>query len=332
MTGTRHRLGFGIFFAMAVVDCASESTAQIGPGNDGAVSIIVEPSDSGAALIAAIHGATVSVHATLYMLTDKAIIAALIARCAAGIEVRVVLNQNFPGGTYNANAAAYHALLAATPPVTVVWAPTSFTYTHEKCVVIDSAVAWVMTMNASASSLRSNREYLAVDSIVGDVAEAEAQFAADFAGAAYTPQGALLMSPNTMRAGLNTLMAHAEHTLDFEVEEISDGAMTHEFCNAVERGVRVRGAISDAARSRAQALSLLELKNCGVRVVAVSKPYIHAKALVADGAHAYIGSANYTLVSLDQNRELGVVTSDATAVAVVAQTVASDIAAGAAVQ
>ena len=38
---------------------------------------------------------------------------------------------------------------------------------------------------------------------------------------------------------------------------------------------------------------------------------IHAKALVADGARAYVGSENFTGGSLGYNRELGVIFDEA---------------------
>jgi phosphatidylserine/phosphatidylglycerophosphate/cardiolipin synthase-like enzyme len=35
-------------------------------------------------------------------------------------------------------------------------------------------------------------------------------------------------------------------------------------------------------------------------------PYIHAKAIVVDGARAYVGSENLSTQSLDRNREVGI--------------------------
>ena len=295
------------------------------------MSIIAEPSDNGAALIAAINGASKSVHMTMYILTDKDIINALLARAAAGVEVKVVLNQKFPNTTFNSNLSVYNTLRTATPPVSVVWASSTFSYTHEKSIVLDGATAWIMTMNASAAALTDNREYLAVDTIAGDVAEAEAQFAADFAGTPYTPQGALLMSPVTMRPGLQTLINSAAQTLDFEVEEFTDTSLSSYFCTAVSKGVVVRGALSDTPPTATETTVIKKLQACGVSLVTRSSPYIHAKAIVADSARAYVGSANFSYTSLEYNRELGLVTSEPAAVAIVAQTLASDIALGTAI-
>ena len=60
----------------------------------------------------------------------------------------------------------------------------------------------------------------------------------------------------------------------------------------------------------------------------VSTPYIHAKAIVADGVLAYVGSANFTANSLDSNRELGLIVSAQSEIDKVAATINTDFFAG----
>jgi phosphatidylserine/phosphatidylglycerophosphate/cardiolipin synthase-like enzyme len=288
------------------------------------VRIIVEPSDRGSGLITAIKGATHSVHVTMYLLSDADVMAALVERHQAGVDVRVILNQRFE--TSETNQPTFDQLTAAGIPV--VWAPATFTFTHEKCVVIDAATAWIMTMNLARTSLIKNREYLAVDTTAADVAEAEAQFQADFAGQPFTPVGDLVMSPLTARSGITTLITEAQRTLDFEVEEMTDRNIVASLCDAATRHVVVRGVLPVATRTAAGAAAITQLKACGASLVALAHPYIHAKAIVVDGARTYVGSANLSPTSLGHNRELGVMTSNEAAVSTVATTVAADIAAG----
>jgi phosphatidylserine/phosphatidylglycerophosphate/cardiolipin synthase-like enzyme len=290
------------------------------------VRIIVEPSDSGSALLSAIGAASKSIHMTMYLLTDSAMIDALVARHKAGVDVKIILNEHFPPGVSTSNAASYSALKSA--GVHVVWAPAGFAYTHEKTLVLDGKTAWIMTMNASKAAVTANREYLAIDTTAADVTEAEAQFAADYAGTPYTPSGNLLMSPVTARPGILSLISGARTSLDFEDEELSDAAATAALCSARARGVRVRGVLSNGTASSAQQSAVAQLKKCGVTMVSLSDPYVHAKAIVADGARIYVGSANLTAGSLDNNRELGLATATTAAVTPVAMTVAADIAAG----
>lgn len=168
--------------------------------------IIVEPSDNGSALLQAIQGARSSVHMTMYILTNTGVINALIAQKNAGRDVKVLLNQSFPGGQ-GSNQTVFNQLQTA--GVAVRWAPANFTYTHEKAVIVDGATAWIMTMNVAQSTASSNREYLAVDRDPADVADAEAIFTADWNGTAWTPSGKLVVAPVNARFSLVMLIGAA---------------------------------------------------------------------------------------------------------------------------
>ncbi|MEO8801665.1 MAG: phospholipase D-like domain-containing protein, partial [Polyangiaceae bacterium] len=64
--------------------------------------------------------------------------------------------------------------------------------------------------------------------------------------------------------------------------------------------------------------------------VQTHKPYIHAKAIIVDGTAMYVGSENLTQNSLENNRELGVVTANASAIKTVQAAIDTDFSAGAA--
>jgi phosphatidylserine/phosphatidylglycerophosphate/cardiolipin synthase-like enzyme len=309
------------------------TTPEGGPvGTDGgpvvtgpdAVSIIVEPTDKAAALLAAIQAAKTSVHMTMYLLNDTRFISALIAQHTAGHDVKVLLNKSFPGGA-GTNTKTFNALQAG--GVSVAWAPTTFTLTHEKSVMIDGSSAWIMTMNLDTTSSQ-NREFLALDTDPADVAEAEAIFTADFTNTAITPTGNLVVAPTNARDKLIQLIQSAKTSVDVEGEELSDYKIVNALTAAVKAGAKVRVVLSDNPPAAAQSTAVAQLKAGGVQVVSVANPYIHAKALVADGARAYVGSENFTTSSLQYNRELGLITGNAASAAKVSQTIAADFAAG----
>ena len=140
--------------------------------------------------------------------------------------------------------------------------------------------------------------------------------------------GPLLMSPVTMRPGLEALIGSATTTLDFEVEELSDPALATDLCNCASKHVTVRGLLSTRKPSTPGQKALDQLKTCGVAMGSLASPYIHAKAIVVDGVRAYIGSANFSTTSLDHNRELGLVTTDPTAIFAIDASLTADIASG----
>jgi phosphatidylserine/phosphatidylglycerophosphate/cardiolipin synthase-like enzyme len=289
------------------------------------VSVIVEPTDKAQALLTAIQGAKKSVHVTMYLMDDPRFIDALIAQHKAGRDVKVILNHVFQGGA-GSNSATFSQLQAG--GVSVVWAPANFSLTHEKCVVVDGAQAWIMTMNLEVSSPTKNREFLAVDTQAADVAEAEGVFAADFANTAYAPSGNLLVAPVNAREGLLTLIQGAKTTVDLEGEELSDYKIVAALVAAKKAGVTVRVVLATGTPAASQATAIQQLKAANVQLVSVGAPYIHAKALVADGARAYVGSANFTTGSLEYNRELGLITTNAVSAAEVSKTIGQDFSAG----
>ena len=304
--------------------------AEAGGGGDSGlaytsqVKIIVEPSDHGQALLSAIQGAKTSVHMTMYLLSNSDIVSALIAQKNAGHEVKVILNQNFPMGQ-GSNASTFSQLKGA--GVDVVYAPSTYTYTHEKCVIVDGASAWIMTMNATQSSPTDNREYLAVDGDPADVAAAETVFEADFGNTAVGGAGKLVLAPVNARPKLVGLLGTATKTVDVEGEELSDTAIVNAIVAKADAGVAVRVVLAGSG-SPAQQQAINLLKNHKVPVVALANPYVHAKALVVDHAHAYVGSENFTAASLGYNRELGVLVDNATEVAKVTSTIDADFAGG----
>lgn len=285
--------------------------------------MIVEPGDSGVALVKAIRMAKTSVHMTMYLLSSQAVIDALIDRQKAGLDVRVILNQRFNPGLSNNNNDEFAVLAAA--GVKVVWAPSHFSLTHQKSVILDGKTAWIMTMNATTAALKSNREFLVVATLPKVVADAEAVFEGDFAGTPIsTYAGSLVVSPLNAKSTIHDLLSGAKKTIDLEDEEISDANTIATLKSAAARGVAIRVVMSDAMESPAGKAATDQLTLSGIPVRIVTKPYIHAKAFVVDGKTAFVGSQNLTHASLASNREMGLVFTAKKAVATVAATIASD--------
>jgi phosphatidylserine/phosphatidylglycerophosphate/cardiolipin synthase-like enzyme len=338
VTSSQFRVAFlGLFLLVAC-----DPGEVIGPGDDTGptpevdagppdlvthdVRIIVEPSDDGAMLNAAIDAATTSVHMTMYLLTDQDVIDALVRAHGRGLDVRVILQRSFPtGGTTNDDAF----MELATAGIGVHWAPSRFALTHEKCVVIDGDEAWIMTMNLATTSASTNREYLAVDHEPVDVHDADAIFEADYADVDYPSYaGPLLLAPVNAQGRLLDLIRNARHSIDVEDEELSDTGIVNALVGAVGRGVTVRVLIDAGSLTSAQQGAVTNLMNAGIPVRSLGTPDIHAKAMVVDNAIAYVGSINFTTASITHNRELGIVTDDGAAVTTIATTIAADFNAG----
>jgi phosphatidylserine/phosphatidylglycerophosphate/cardiolipin synthase-like enzyme len=302
------------------------------------VSIIVEPNSNHASeLVTAINGAQHSVYMTMYQIDHTQVLAALVAKKQAGVDVQAILDGSTTCKSWN--MPAYTQLQNA--GISVVWSNPSFTYTHEKTVIIDGQTAWIMTMNLNTSPPSSNREYLAIDTDAADVAEATAIFHADHAMQSISPSGSLVVANANARPDLVALINTAATSLDVEGEELSDLDL-HGVVNAISaaaaRGVTVHVVVAnDSAPPSNQTTSIANIKMAGGHVVVTgptsangtsSNPYIHSKAIVVDGAKAFVGSENFTGGSLGYNRELGVIFNNASEVAKVASAISTDFSHG----
>jgi cardiolipin synthase A/B len=346
----------GLFVLLGVLACSSQEPTPLGPAladsgfvpdlpaddagtstDDGAVAVVLpavlvysnklrvipEPTDNGAALLAAVKAAKTSILVEMYLLTNTAFIDALIAQKRAGRVVKVVLNQQFPV-PIDDNQATFAKLQGA--GVSIVWAAPTFTYTHTKTVVIDAKQAWIMTMNVTQSSASSNREFLVVDDEPADVAEATAVLEADYAKTAFTAVSRLVASPLTARPKLLALVASATRSIEIEAEALSDYELvTALIAKQKSGGVSVRVIISsEAVTQSGTSAAVQRLKTGGVLVRSLADPTQHSKALVVDGIHAYAGSTNFTRNSMDNNRELGVLFDQSASVKVLEAAFATD--------
>lgn len=296
-----------------------------------AVTIQVQPTDQGAALLQAIRGAQTSVHMTMYLLSDGGVIDALGDLKAAGKDVKVVLNQTFPPNGGN-NTQAYNALKAR--GVGVVWAPSAYQFTHAKTIIIDGTKLVLMTMNLTYSSPRTNREYIATDLDADDVKDAEALFQADYANQNAFVKGKLVVaprqsSPTDARARLKALIDSAKTSLDIEAQSLSDDVIVNAIILAHEAKVAVRVVMNgDFDGSPAQAAAVAKLKQHGVPIRTLTTPDVHAKAIVVDEEKTFIGSMNLTSTALTVNRELGVVAGSKTEATKVRTVIGGDFAQG----
>ena len=317
----------------------STMTADANVHGTTAISIIVEPDGNSASqLVSAINAATTSISVTMYEMSNNSIINALKARATAHVPVKVILDGSSTNKSFN--MPAYTTLTSA--GAQVVWSNPAFTYTHEKCIIIDGKVAWIMTMNATGTAPDENREYLAIDTDAADITEAQAVFDADFAMHSITPSGALVVANSNARPDLVALINASTKTLDIEGEEFSDlntGGIVDSTVVAAHRGVAVRVIIGN---SSPDPTSISRVKTAGGKVVVsgptsgngtMAKPYIHAKTIVIDCTgtsctRGFVGSENFSAGSLGYNRELGVIFSTASELAKVKAAIDTDFAAG----
>ena len=288
------------------------------------LSLITEPDAGPAPVYALLRSARRSVEVEIYELEDSTAAAILAADAQRGVHVRVLLDKSYVGH-YNQPAFSY----LSAHGVAVRWAPSRFDLTHEKAIVVDNAVAAIMSMNLTARYYSSTRDFVVLDRGSSDVRAVDATFAKDWAGGGTAPASPadLVWSPGAQPLLLG-LIAAAHHELLVENEEMGDPLVTSALEAAARRGVRVE-VVMTRESSWYSAFDALVRAGVSVRTYAYSAPlYIHAKAIVVDpgssGERVFLGSENFSVTSLLYNRELGIITSRPAIVAAVASVIRGD--------
>jgi cardiolipin synthase len=318
--GSRPAVGSAV--GPAPVPAASVSTVAAA----GRLSLLVEPDAGIGPIDDLVSAASHSIDLTMYELVDPTIENLLDAAVARGVRVRVILDGRLER---DANQPAYDELRAH--GVEVVWSSSAYESTHEKAMVIDDTVAVVMTLNLTSRYYDDTRDFAVIDRDAGDVAAVETVFAADLIGApVVTPAGDdLVWSPDQSTTALTGLIGSAHSTLMVENEEMSSTSIIDALDAAAARGVHVTVVMTDSSEW-SSAFARLTAAGVQVRTYAPNAAlYIHAKAIVADGRRAFVGSQNFSSASFTRNRELGVLTSDPAVIGPLAAALAAD-AAGAA--
>ena len=273
-------------------------------------SLLILPDQGENAIYNFANSATSSIDMTIYELNDVTLENDLVSREKAGVDVRVILDQ----AQKSYNTAAYNLLTAG--GVGVVWSSTAFTYTHQKTITVNNDESYISTGNFDNTYYATSRDYGVFDTDANDVAAILAVFNADYAHTSITPSDGddLVWSPTDSQTHLLALINGAQHSLDIEQEEFSDTTVVNAIVADENRGVTVRVVIEDPSEYSSE---LNEITAAGGKVTGYSSStgfYIHAKTVIADygysTAKAFVGSENFSSGSLNDNRELGMITAD----------------------
>lgn len=270
--------------------------------------IFVEPDDGYGPVVDEIEAARCTLDLTMYMLTDDVLFDALIAADTRGVRVRVILEEH-PFGMFGDQQEAFDRLLEG--GVEVSWGRSEFQFTHAKYMVVDDRVALVMNQNFTGAAFNSNREFGVITTGVDEVRQAQAIFEADWttAPSSAASTGPLSVSPDNSRGRLLDLIASAEVSIDFYAELIRDVEVMRALEEAVSRGVRVR-LVMNASLDPEDIVAIEDLVQNGVEVRLMDSIYIHSKTMIIDGKVALVGSINYSMTSLDRNREVAMLVDE----------------------
>jgi cardiolipin synthase len=276
--------------------------------------LIVQPDDGVEPVREFINSAEKSLLIKQFTFTEPKLIAAVIDRKRAGVDVRVMLNAKRSGGD-RANDETYEQFSDA--GIAVQWASSKFYVTHEKSIVVDETAALVATFNLCEKYFTLTRDYGVITYNPCHVAQIVEVFNADWDGLDWDCGAweGLLWSNSNSRYHMAQFIDEAEHRLDVQHPKFVDAVILERLAAAADRGVKVhvlcggKHGISEWDILDTFA-SLRTLRRFGVKVHKQKNLRVHAKVIVVDDAKALVGSMNIDRSAFDLRRELGIMTSD----------------------
>jgi cardiolipin synthase len=283
--------------------------------------IIVEPDAGRKPILNVITDAKNSVDMVIYGFTDKDFANALISAQDQHKHVRVLI-QHHPYRYEDENQPIIDLLQSH--GIVMTFPDQNFKLTHQKTLITDEHGALVMTFNLTHSTFRDERNFALLIDDPAEVKEIEAVYNADWQHKfIQVSQPDLVWSPDNSREKILALIHSAKHDIMIYAEGLTDYSLVGALASAGRNGVNVRILTTlDAGKKPGKQFEYME--RAGVQIRLSKNLVIHAKVIMVDNQKALLGSINLTKPSINDNRELAVITHTPEILAVLQKTFASD--------
>ncbi len=290
--------------AAATASSALSQTSQA----PAALTFLTEPQAGITPWLTLIHHAHHRIEVNDYLLTDATLIQALRQAAQRGVTVQVIIDGQ-PYGDATAVSQTEAAFRGSR--VQLKLAPArfegSYHFDHAKYLVADRT-AIVGSANGTASAFEGYNLEDAVETSNAPIVGALQQvFTADWHGttAGLAPRGPLVLSPGAEPQLLGLVVPPGP--IAVMAEELGSAQTLYAALMTHRANARILVPVSLSTEGRLYATALAA---AGVQVRTLANPYVHAK-LIVTGTRTFIGSQNFSVVSFNDNREVGIITQDA---------------------
>jgi cardiolipin synthase len=259
------------------------------------VKLLTQPDDGLTPLVQAVRGARKTIDIVIFRFDRAELEKALEAAVARGVVVRALIAHTNRGGEKILRKLELRLLDAG---VTVARTADDLPRYHGKMMIVDD-VLHVLGFNYTKLDIEKSRSFGITTTDEALVKEAQALFEADSTRQIYKPSHAdLVVSPETSRELLSGFIRKAKKELLIYDAKVSDRLMLRLLAERAKAGVEIRlfGKTGKGA-SGIEARKLPDLR-------------LHVRAIIRDGAAAFIGSQSLRKLELDGRREVGIIVDD----------------------
>jgi len=184
-------------------------------------------------------------------------------------------------------------------------------YIHSKIALLDDEF-WIQTANLTHSSFFENREHFFVSSNSGVYVSLKTVFDKDWDGEEILLSDLhpnLLVCNINCRIGIEELLSSAKKSVMIQTQYISDPGIRNILGQLLESGISLKIILADTFANDKN------IQYFGPNIARIlKKPYNHTKMILVDWEILLIGSMNLSENSLDNNREIGILTKDKTVI------------------
>jgi cardiolipin synthase len=277
-------------------------------------SLIVLPEDSANPILDAINRSSKMLRIKMFLLSDPAMLNALIGAHGRGVKVRIMLNPARRNGEVE-NEASRRLLSEA--GVEVIDSNPAFDLTHEKSLIVDDTEALVQSLNWQTKNFVGTRDLAVLTTHRHEVREIAECFEADWNRVDFTRRELpnLIWCTGSGRDRLAEFIDRATHNLFVENERYQDPVIIERLVRAKRRGVKVHVLARPPHKLKkdklVEAVTGLRIMDAvGIKIHKLKHLTLHAKMLFEDNAAAIIGSINLAPGSFDSRRELAIEVRD----------------------
>ncbi len=255
------------------------------------MNLIVQPEAGLSPVVRAIQRARRSVDIAIFRTDREEVEKALGAAVQRGVRVRVLVAHTNRGGESRLRKLEQRLLEAG---ATVSRTGDDFVRYHGKFLVADDTLH-LFGFNFTRIDTIKSRSFGVSTRDASAVREARALFDADSSRQPFVPKRTrLVVSPENARETLASFVKGARRQLLIYDVNIQDPVFMRLLTQQAAAGVDVR--------------VIGKCKGCkGIDVRPLRSMRLHVRAMVRDGARAFVGSQSLRRIELDKRREVGVV-------------------------
>ena len=258
--------------------------------------LIIQPDDRLAPLLQAVRHAKNKIDILIFRFDRSELEKALEAAVARGVVVRALIAHTNRGGEKSLRKLELKMLAAG---VIVARTADDLLRYHGKMMIVDDEL-YVLGFNFTKLDIEKSRSFGVVTKDPKLVKEACALFEADSTRQAYAPtHDRFVVSPESSRKILSDFIEGAKKQLLIYDAKVTDRAMLKALQARAKDGVEIRvlGKVGKGA-SGIDARKMPDLR-------------LHVRAIIRDGAAAFVGSQSLRKLELDTRREVGLILADA---------------------